>query len=127
MIQKGLEYFCPAPPPAPTPNLTVTGPRGCWVAVNATVDGKSQMISSRIIGASGVIKMVVINQTVEIVTRVHPRAEAVAMVLDFTEESHELDAVMMADSLRRSKEAKDSQPIVTPPPAAKKRPAKRAK
>lgn len=126
VIQKGLEYFCPAPPPAPTPNLTVTGPRGCVVSV---MDGDKQ-IAYRMIGDSGVVRMVI--PSFAMVVRVTPdtrKGETVRMIVDFTEESHEIDAAMALAYATKNKAESAATPAAEPPnpdaPAAKKRAPKR--
>lgn len=123
--QKASEYLFPTPPPTPKPNLTVTGPRGCLVIVT---EGDRQ-IAYRVIGDSGVVRMVI--PPFAMVVRVTPdprKNETARMVVDFTEESHEIDAVMALDWAMKSRTepvAPTEEPAPKPAPTAKKRAPKR--
>lgn len=119
VIQKGLEYFCPAPPSAPTPNLTVTGPMGASVVVRGRSSvGETQHFGSRIIGQKGVVVMAIPARVVEVLTSLGVDLPYQSRCFDFTEESHSIEVAIPAP-------APVASPIATPPPAAKKRATKR--
>ena len=87
-----LQYMNPSAPPAPTPNLTVTGPHGTEVQV---LDG-GLLIAHRMVGVGGVLNVAVPKKMLEVRTApyVGDKARVVATLLDFTEESHALDALV---------------------------------
>ena len=87
-----LQYMNPSTPPAPTPNLTVTGPHGTEVQV---VDG-GRLVAHRMIGACGTLSVAVPKMLLEVRTApyVGDKGRVVATLLDFTEESHTLDALV---------------------------------
>jgi len=123
VIQKGLEYFCPAPPPAPTPNLTVTGPMGSSVVVRGrSSTGETQHLGSRIIGQKGVVVMAIPARVVEVLTSLGVDLPYQSRCFDFTEESHSIEVAIPAPA---PAPAPVASPIATPPPAAKKRAPKR--
>lgn len=101
-----LQYMAPAVPQ--TPNLTVTGPSGCTVVVSAA----DRTLVYRIIGASGVVAAAVPKQALTVTLSLDPQRVA-AVVLDFTEESHELDALAVIAA------APTHEPITPDAPAPK--------
>jgi hypothetical protein len=86
-----LQYMNPSTPPAPTPNLTVTGPKDTIVRVYAG----EQTYAHRILGASGVLSIAVPKGTLAVETAIPSEPiRGVTTLLDFTEESHTLDALV---------------------------------
>lgn len=92
LMDMAVQYMTPIAPKAPTPNLTVTGPHGTEVQV---FDGEL-LLAHRMVGASGTLRVAVPRKmlTVKTAPYVGDAARGVATLLDFTEESHALDALV---------------------------------
>lgn len=104
LIAMALQYMNPAPtPPVPTPNLTVTGPEGTIVVVDAA----NAQAAYRIIGSSGVVAITVPKWTWKVhIDRTPHNADSDAETLmDFTESAYKIDAVAFVETYRKKKPA----------------------
>ena len=94
LIAMAVPHLFPSPP---TPNLTVTGAPGTLVWARNV--GANDVLVTRVIGASGVVNVVVPKSALVISISPSEKAPGAGMPLDFTEESHSLDAAVMLKSV----------------------------
>jgi hypothetical protein len=107
LIAMAVPHLFPSPP---TPNLTVTGAPGTLVWARGVGEG-SPVLVTRVIGQSGVVNVVVPKSALVISVSPSEKAPGAGMPLDFTEDSHSLDASVMLGSV--------TPPVkTTPAPAA---------